>query len=153
MKQLQFPSYSFRFKNSENKVAIFDEIRKKFIIITPEEWVRQHVVQFLLQDKKYPKSHINVEKLLKINDLNKRYDVVVYNPDGSIFILVECKAPEIKISQHTFDQIARYNMTLNAEYLMVTNGLNHYFCKMDYEKEKYDFLPELPEYQSLNSIK
>ena len=152
MKQLQFPSYSFRFKNSENKVAIFDEIRKKFIIITPEEWVRQHVVQFLLQDKKYPKSHINVEKLLKINDLIKRYDVVVYNPDGSIFILVECKAPEIKISQHTFDQIARYNMTLNAEYLMVTNGLNHYFCKMDYENEKYDFLPELPEYQSLNSI-
>ena len=153
MKQLQFPSYSFRFKNSENKVAIFDEIRKKFIIITPEEWVRQHVVQFLLQDKKYPKSHINVEKLLKINDLNKRYDVVVYNPDGSIFILVECKAPEIKISQHTFDQIARYNMTLNAEYLMVTNGLNHYFCKMDYENEKYDFLSELPEYQSLNSMK
>ena len=148
MKQLQFPAYSFRFKNSENKVAIFDEIRKKFIIITPEEWVRQHVVQFLLHDKKYPKSHINVEKLLKINDLNKRYDVVVYNPDGSIFILVECKAPEIKISQHTFDQIARYNMTLNAEYLMVTNGLNHYFCKMDYEKEKYDFLSELPEYQS-----
>ena len=153
MKQLQFPTYSFRFKNSENKVAIFDEIRKKFIIITPEEWVRQHVVQFLLQDKKYPKSHINVEKLLKINNLNKRYDVVVYNPDGSIFILVECKAPEIKISQHTFDQIARYNMTLNAEYLMVTNGLNHYFCKMDYENEKYDFLPELPEYQSLNSMK
>ena len=148
MKQLQFPTYSFRFKNSENKVAIFDEIRKKFIIITPEEWVRQHVVQFLLQDKKYPKSYINVEKLLKINDLNKRYDVVVYNPDGSIFILVECKAPEIKISQHTFDQIARYNMTLNAEYLMVTNGLNHYFCKMDYENEKYDFLSELPEYKS-----
>jgi hypothetical protein len=153
MKQLQFPSYSFRFKNSENKVAIFDEIRKKFIIITPEEWVRQHVVQFLLQDKKYPKSHINVEKLLRINGLNKRYDVVVYNPDGSILILVECKAPEIKISQQTFDQIARYNLTLNAEYLMVSNGLNHYFCKMDYEKEKYDFLTELPEYQSLNSIK
>jgi hypothetical protein len=147
MKQLQFPTYSFRFKNSENKVAIFDEIRKKFIIITPEEWVRQHVVQFLLQDKKYPKSHINVEKLLKINGLIKRYDVVVYKPDGNITILVECKAPEVKISQSTFDQIARYNMTLKAEYLMVTNGLNHYFCKMDYENEKYDFLSELPEYQ------
>jgi len=146
MQHLEFPTYSFRFKNSENKVAIFDEIRKKFIIITPEEWVRQHVVQFLLQEKKYPKSHINVEKLLKINDLNKRYDIVVYNPDGSIFILVECKAPEIKISQHTFDQIARYNMTLKSEYLMVTNGLNHYFCKMDYEKEQYDFLSELPDY-------
>ena len=147
MKQLQFPSYSFRFKNSENKVAIFDEIRKKFIIISPEEWVRQHVVQFLLQDKKYPKSHINVEKLLKINNLTKRYDVVVFKPDGNISILVECKAPEVKITQCTFDQIARYNMTLKAEYLMVTNGLNHYFCKMDYEKEQYDFLQELPEYQ------
>ena len=147
MKQLQFPTYSFRFKNSENKVAIFDEIRKKFIIISPEEWVRQHVVQFLLQDKKYPKSHINVEKLLKINNLTKRYDVVVFKPDGAISILVECKAPEVKITQSTFDQIARYNMTLKAEYLMVTNGLNHYFCKMDYEKEKYDFLQELPEYQ------
>jgi hypothetical protein len=147
MKQLQFPTYSFRFKNSENKVAIFDEIRKKFIIISPEEWVRQHVVQFLLQDKKYPKSHINVEKLLKINNLTKRYDVVVFKPDGNISILVECKAPEVKITQSTFDQIARYNMTLKAEYLMVTNGLNHYFCKMDYEKEQYDFLQELPEYQ------
>jgi hypothetical protein len=147
MKQLQFPTYSFRFKNSENKVAIFDEIRKKFIIISPEEWVRQHVVQFLLQDKKYPKSHINVEKLLKINNLTKRYDVVVFKPDGNISILVECKAPEVKITQSTFDQIARYNMTLKAEYLMVTNGLNHYFCKMDYDKEQYDFLQELPEYQ------
>lgn len=147
MKQLQFPTYSFRFKNSENKVAIFDEIRKKFIIVTPEEWVRQHVVQFLLQDKKYPKSHINVEKLLKINGLIKRYDVVVYKPDGNITILIECKAPGVKISQSTFDQIARYNMTLNADYLMVTNGLNHYFCKMDYQNEKYDFLTDLPEYQ------
>ena len=147
MKQLQFPTYSFRFKNSENKVAIFDEIRKKFIIVTPEEWVRQHVVQFLLQDKKYPKSHINVEKLLKINNLNKRYDVVVYKPDGNITILIECKAPGVKISQSTFDQIARYNMTLNADYLMVTNGLNHYLCKMDYQNEKYDFLTDLPEYQ------
>jgi hypothetical protein len=147
MKQLQFPTYSFRFKNSENKVSIFDEIRKKFIIITPEEWVRQHVVQFLLQDKKYPKSHINVEKLLKINNLTKRYDIVVFKPDGNITLLVECEAPEVKITQSTFDQIARYNMTLNADYLMVTNGLNHYFCKMDYEKEQYDFLQELPEYQ------
>lgn len=146
MQQLDFPSYNFRFKNSENKTAIFDEIRKKFIILTPEEWVRQHVVQYLLQEKKYPKSLINVEKLLKINGLTKRYDVVVFNKDGSIFILVECKAPEIKITQNTFDQIARYNMTLDAQYLMVTNGLNHYFCQMDYENEKYQFLKELPDY-------
>src|SRR3970040_2143603 len=132
MQKLNFYSYSFRFKNSENKVAIFDEIRKKFIVLTPEEWVRQHVVRFLLEEKNYPKSHINVEKVLKVNGLRKRYDVVVYNPDGSIYILIECKAPEIKIAQAAFDQIARYNMTLDAQFLMVTNGLAHYFFQMDF---------------------
>lgn len=144
---MNFPVYSFRFKNSENKVSIFDEIRKKFILLTPEEWVRQHVVQFLLQDKKYSKSYINVEKLIKINDLSKRYDVVVFQPNGEIFLLIECKAPEVPISQQTFDQIARYNLVLKAKYLMVTNGLNHYFCQMDFENEKYVFLKELPEYK------
>ena len=148
MQNLNFPNYSFRFKNSENKVSIFDEIRKKFILLTPEEWVRQHVVQFLLQDKKYPKSYINVEKLIKINDLSKRYDVVVFQPNGEIFLLIECKAPEVPISQQTFDQIARYNLVLKAKYLMVTNGLNHYFCQMDFENEKYVFLKELPEYSN-----
>ena len=148
MKKLNFPVYSFRFKNSENKVSIFDEIRKKFILLTPEEWVRQHVVQFLLQDKKYPKSYINVEKLIKINDLSKRYDGVVFQPNGDIFLLIECKAPQVPISQQTFDQIARYNLVLKAKYLMVTNGLNHYFCQMDFENEKYVFLKELPEYSN-----
>ena len=148
MQKLNFPVYSFRFKNSENKVSIFDEIRKKFILLTPEEWVRQHVVQFLLQDKNYPKSYINVEKLIKINDLSKRYDGVVFQPNGEIFLLIECKAPEVAISQQTFDQIARYNLVLKAKYLMVTNGLNHYFCQMDFENEKYVFLKELPEYSN-----
>jgi hypothetical protein len=147
MKKLNFPVYSFRFKNSENKVAIFDEIRKKFMLLTPEEWVRQHTVQFLLQDKKFPKSYINVEKLIKINDLSKRYDVVVFQPNGEIFLLIECKAPEVPISQNTFDQIARYNLVLKAKYLMVTNGLNHYFCQMDFENEKYIFLNELPAHE------
>ena len=129
-------------------MSIFDEIRKKFILLTPEEWVRQHVVQFLLQDKNYPKSYINVEKLIKINDLSKRYDGVVFQPNGEIFLLIECKAPEVPISQQTFDQIARYNLVLKAKYLMVTNGLNHYFCQMDFENEKYVFLKELPEYSN-----
>jgi hypothetical protein len=146
LKKLNFPTYSFRFKNSENKTAIFDEIRKKFILLTPEEWVRQHTVQFLLQDLKYPKSYINVEKLIKINTLNKRYDIVVFQPNGEIFLLIECKAPEVAISQQTFDQIARYNLTLKAKYLMLTNGINHYFCQMDFEHEKYIFLKELPSY-------
>jgi hypothetical protein len=147
MQKLNFPAYSFRFKNSENKVSIFDEIRKKFMVLTPEEWVRQHTVQFLLQEKNYPKSYINVEKLVKVNDINKRYDAVVFEPDGTIFLLVECKAPEVKISQDTFDQIARYNLKLKAKFLMVTNGLNHYFCQMDFEEEQYIFLKELPDFR------
>ena len=147
MQKLNFPTYTFRFKNSENKVSIFDEIRKKFVILTPEEWVRQNVVRFLLEEKKYPKSYINVEKIIKVNSLTKRYDIVVFKPNGKIFLLIECKAPEIPIAQNTFDQIARYNMILVSEYLMVTNGLNHYFCKMDLENEKYLFLKELPEFQ------
>ncbi|MFC5683536.1 type I restriction enzyme HsdR N-terminal domain-containing protein [Flavobacterium sp. MAHUQ-51] len=150
MQKLNFPTYNFRFKNSENKMAIFDEIRKKFIILTPEEWVRQHVVRFLLEEKQCPKSLINVEKVLLVNGLRKRYDVVVFNPDGSIQILVECKAPEVKITQMTFDQIARYNMTMKSTYLMVSNGLNHYFCQMDYQNEKYQFLAELPNYNINN---
>ncbi|MCF8714543.1 type I restriction enzyme HsdR N-terminal domain-containing protein [Joostella atrarenae] len=146
MQQLNFPAYTFRFKNSENKVHIFDPIRKKFIQLQPEEWVRQHVVSFLMAEKNYPKSLINVEKELQINRLKKRYDVLVYNSDGSIRLIVECKAPAIKITQETFDQIARYNLTIKAEYLMVTNGLDHYYCKMDYEQEKYIFLKDIPSY-------
>lgn len=146
MQKLNFPAYTFRFKNSENKTAIFDEIRKKFVLLTPEEWVRQHVVKFLTKDKKYPVSYVNVEKVIKINGLTKRYDVVVFQPDGKIYLLVECKAPEVVITQSVFDQIARYNMTLDAKYLMVTNGLNHYFCQINREQEQYIFLPDLPEY-------
>jgi hypothetical protein len=143
MEQLNFPACNFRFKNSENKVAVFDEIRKKYVVLTPEEWVRQHVVKYLINDRGYPKSLINVEKLLKVNGLTKRYDVVVFNSDGSIHLLVECKAPSVKISQHVFDQIARYNLTMNATLLMVTNGLEHYYCRMDFENEKYIFMREL----------
>lgn len=148
MQKLNFPDYAFRFKSSENRAAIFDEIRKKFILLTPEEWVRQHVVKFLLEQKNYPKSHINVEKIIKLNDLTKRYDVVVFQPDGKIVLLVECKAPEVAITQNTFDQIARYNLKMDAQYMMVTNGLNHYFCQMDYEQEQYRFLPDIPAYSN-----
>ena len=152
MQKLNFPDYAFRFKSSENRVAIFDEIRKKFILLTPEEWVRQHVVKFLAEQKNYPKSHINVEKIIKLNGLTKRYDVVVFQPDGKILLLVECKAPEVPITQNTFDQIARYNLKMDAAYMMVTNGLNHYFCQMDYEQEQYRFLPDIPAYEKWTAI-
>ncbi len=148
MEQLNFPNFQFRFKNNENKISIFDEIRKKFIVLTPEEWVRQNTIQFLVIEKLIPKSLINVEKSLKINGLVKRYDIVVFNTDGSIFLLVECKSTTVNVTQATFDQIARYNMTIKAQLLMVTNGLNHYFCQMDYLNNKYVFLKDLPNYKT-----
>ena len=146
MQQLNFPTYSFRLKNSENKVSIFDAIRKKFVVLQPEEWVRQHCVKYLIEEKKYPQSLINVEKELRINGLRKRYDIVVFNPDGTIHLIVECKSSKISINQDTFDQIARYNLALNATYLMVTNGMNHYYCSMDFEKKRYEFLRDIPNY-------
>ncbi len=148
MLQLDFSNYSFRFKSNENKRLIFDEIRKKFVVLTPEEWVRQHVVQYLILEKNYPKSHINVEKQLLLNGTKKRYDVVVFNTDGSIHLIVECKAPSIKIAQDTFDQIARYNLVTNATYLMVSNGLQHFYCQLDYQEERYQFLKKLPEFKA-----
>ena len=146
MQKLNFPTYSFRFKSNENKISIFDSIRKKFVVLQPEEWVRQHCVEFLINEKGYPKSLINIEKKLTINSLKKRYDIVVFNSNGSIHLIVECKAPKIDIKQDTFDQIARYNLELNATYLMVTNGLNHYYCQMDFKNERYQFLKEIPAY-------
>ena len=148
MQNLNFPTYSFRLKNSENNTHIFDVIRKKFVVLQPEEWVRQHCVQYLIQEKNYPISLINVEKVVVINGLKKRYDIVVFNPDGSLALVVECKAPKVKITQAAFDQIARYNLALKAPYLMVTNGLNHYFCTMNHDLENFEFLETIPNYNT-----
>lgn len=147
MQKLNFPQFEYRFKSTENKVSIFDVIRKKFIVLQPEEWVRQHCVHYLINEKNYPKSLINVEKELNINGLKKRYDIVIFNSDGSILLIVECKSYDITINQDTFDQIARYNLALNAEFLMVTNGLNHYYCQMDTKAERYQFLRDIPNYK------
>tara|TARA_B100000767_G_scaffold132068_1_gene125443 strand:- start:4237 stop:4683 length:447 start_codon:yes stop_codon:yes gene_type:complete len=147
MEQLNFPNYIHTFKNKENKRYILDLIRKKYLLLTPEEWVRQNCINFLISALSYPKSLINVEKQIKINGKLKRYDIVVFNPDGNVNILVECKAPSISINQDTFDQIAQYNMTLNSNYLMLTNGKEHYFCIMNFGNKTYSFIKELPKYK------
>ncbi|OCK42857.1 restriction endonuclease subunit R [Tenacibaculum soleae] len=147
MQKLNLPNYIFKLKSNENKTLIFDKWRKKYLVLTPEEWVRQHFVQYLIDEKKYPVSLIAIEKQLTINNLKKRTDIVIFSSDGMPDIIVECKAPKIKISQDTFDQIARYNLKLNANYLVVTNGLHHYFCKLDKENETYIFLKDIPNYQ------
>lgn len=147
MRQLNFKQYSFRFKNRENKPLIFDVVRKKFMVLTPEEWVRQNTIQYLVKELNIPLSLINVEKQIKLHGTIKRYDIVTFNPDGSIYLIVECKADSIKISQDTFDQIARYNLVLKSTFLMVTNGLDHYYCKMDLQNKRYSFLETLPVYK------
>lgn len=147
MHPLNFPNYDFRFKNNENKIAVFDVLRKKFVLLTPEEWVRQHVLRFLLQEKGFPQSLLSVEKMLKVHGLTKRYDLLAYNPEGKVHLVVECKAASVKVTQETFDQIARYNLALQSKFLMVTNGLMHYYCKMDYQNQKYVFLRELPHWK------
>lgn len=143
MLKLEFPNYTFKIKNNGNGDYIFDEIRKKYIKLTKEEWVRQNCVKFLINEKNFPSVLINIEKTIKINKLSKRYDIVVYKPDGGIKLLVECKSPEIKINQKTFDQIAVYNMNLKSEQLMVTNGLEHYYCEINYENKCYTFLKDI----------
>ena len=147
MQQLNFPSYPLQLKTSENKTLIFDIIRKKNIVLTPEEWVRQHCLWFLIEEKKYPKSLLNVEKQLLLNNQKKRTDIVAYSSNGNPLLIVECKAPSVKITQDTFDQIARYNMQLNSQYLLLTNGLEHYSCVIDHKNKQYQFLPEIPAFQ------
>lgn len=148
MIKLNLPTYSFKFKNKENKLYIFDNFRKKYVILTPEEWVRQNFILYLIEERKYPKSLIGIEKEFKINNLSKRFDILIFDKMGLPYIIIECKAPQIKITQDTFDQIARYNLRLKAKYLIVTNGLEHFFCSLDHENMKYDFLKEIPSYSA-----
>ena len=144
MEKLNFPDFDFRIKNKENHPYIWDIVRKKYIKLTPEEWVRQHTIHYLHFVKNYPLPWMNVEKQFTINSLHKRADIVVFNRDLKPYIIVECKAPQVKITQRTFDQIARYNLSLDADYLMLTNGLQHYYCRMDFHKHTYIFLPDIP---------
>ncbi len=147
MQTLNLPPYQFKLKQLGLRTQIFDAIRKKYVVLTPEEWVRQNFLQFLIQDKKFPSSLIAVEAGLKYNQLQKRMDVLVYDKLGSPHLMVECKAPEVKITQDVFDQIARYNMVFKVKYLVVTNGLHHFCCLMDYTKETYVYLEQIPVFE------
>lgn len=146
MQQLNFPTFPLKIKSKENNVVIFDIVRKKYVVLSPEEWVRQHCIHYLNSYKNYPLSLFAVEKKLTVNKLTKRTDILIFNALGAPYIIVECKAPSIKISQETFDQIARYNLKLKANYLMVTNGLTHFFCTLNSAEEKYNFLSDLPNF-------
>ena len=143
---LNLPSYPFKIIEREGKYYIFDFIRKKELLLSPEEWVRQHFVQYLILEKGISKNYISLEKGLQLHDLKKRTDILVFDENTMPNILVECKAPHVKITQAVFDQAARYNMVYNVKYLVVTNGLEHYYCEMDYECETYRFIEDLPNF-------
>lgn len=147
MQQLNLPNYSLKLKKEGVRTLIFDPIRKKYLVLTPEEWVRQNFIQFLIHEKGYPASLIAIEMGIDVLKTKKRCDIVLFNNEGKANVIVECKAPSIKISQETFDQIARYNMTLKTNLLIVTNGLQHYICVMDHENECYHFLKDIPNYK------
>ena len=148
LRPLNLPPYPFKITDDEGVLTIFDEIRKKNIIITPEEWVRQHFVQYLIQQKKYPKTLIKLEGGHKLYGKAKRSDIIVFNPDGQKMLMVECKAPSVKIDHKVFEQIARYNMVHKIALLAVTNGVEHYYCTIDFEKGSYLFIEDLPSYSS-----
>ena len=144
MLNLSFPNYEFRLKEINQKRFIFDEIRKKYIELTPEEWVRQNCVKFLINDRKFKRSLISIEKRIKLNNTVKRFDILVHDNYGNCNLLVECKAPNVKINQDSFDQILRYNQVINAKFLMITNGIINYYCKINKLQNKIEFLKKIP---------
>ena len=150
MVELNLPSYNHKVKKREDgSWAIWDRLRERWVALTPEEWVRQHFVEWLITDKGFPAALMGNEVSLTQNGIARRCDTVVGDRTGRPLVIVEYKAPNISITQKTFDQIVRYNMVLKARYLMVSNGLNHYCCRIDYEQNSYCFLETIPEYDKL----
>ena len=146
---LNLPQYSFRIQEKAGKKLIFDGFRRRWVALTPEEWVRQNFAKYLTEEKHYPASLVAIERSLRMNQRDFRTDIVLFSKSGNPLVVVECKAPEVKISQQVFDQIARYNLDLRVSYLIVTNGLTHYCCRFDQSELSYTFLPEIPDYKEL----
>ena len=149
MLPLNLPSYPVKIQVQNGKNVIFDPLRRKFVALTPEEWVRQHFVNLLTEIKGYPKGLLANEVQLNLNGTKKRCDTVLFDKNLQARMIVEYKAPHVEITQNVFDQITRYNMVLKVEYLIVSNGINHYCCRIDYTTMKYTFLPDIPAYGEL----
>lgn len=149
MIRLNLPSFEIKLRGSKECPLIFDILRKKYIAITPEEWVRQHFVHFLVEHKGYPTSLLANEIQLAVGDKVLRADSVLYSRELKPRMIIEYKAPHIPITQKVFDQISIYNMLLHVDYLVVSNGMQHYICRMDYDGKKYIFLEDIPDYEDL----
>ena len=146
---LNLPLFSFRIREQNGKKLIFDSFRRRWVKLNPEEWVRQNFARYLTEFKHFPASLVAVERSLRLNRHDFRTDIVLFSKSGLPLVVVECKGPEVKISQQVFDQIARYNLELRVSHLIVTNGLTHYCCRFDQTALTYTFLPEIPDYKEL----
>ena len=149
MYELNLPKYGIKIKNDKGHQSIFDVLRRKYVALTPEEWVRQHFVHFLIEHKGYPKALMANEIQLAIGNKKLRCDSVLYDRTLRPRMIIEYKAPTVNITQKEFDQITIYNMLLHVDYLVVSNGIKHYCCRMDYANQKYLFLEDIPDYQNL----
>ncbi len=149
MQLLNLPPYNPRLVKKNGKTYIYDSLRRKEVVLTPEEWVRQHFVNFLITVRSYPPERIANEVCINVNTTSKRCDTVIYDNYLKPLVIIEYKAPAINITKEVFDQISRYNSALKVPYLIVSNGLTHYCCHVDYQTMQYRFIPEIPEYSSL----
>jgi hypothetical protein len=149
MRKLNLPEYDFLYKDDGEIRYVMDVFRKRYVLLTPEEEVRQRFARYLVEEKEYPPSLMMTEYALKLNTMIRRCDILVHKPAGKPALLVECKAPEIQINQAAFDQVARYNLVFNVKYLMLTNGLKHYCCFVNFDTQKVSFLKEIPLYAGL----
>ena len=149
MFRLNLPTYEIKIAQRGNKQLIFDFLRRKYVALTPEEWVRQHFVHYLIEHKGYPAGLIGNEVELNVGEKRLRCDTILYNKVAQPQMIIEYKAPQIKLQQKTFDQISAYNLLLKVDYLIVSNGIQHICCRMDYENQKYCFLEDIPNYQEL----
>jgi type I site-specific restriction-modification system R (restriction) subunit len=150
MEPLNLPTYLFRIKEHHGKKYIFDEIRRRFVLLTPEEWVRQHTVNFLVKGKNFPMQLISVEKGFKLNRNRQRYDLLVYDRKGKPLMIIECKAPGVEINQQVFDQAGRYNHKHKAGYMLITNGMKHYCCFIDVASRQFSFLKDIPDFEQIS---
>lgn len=149
MEALNLPQTELKISQREGYSYVFDPLRRRYVRLTPEEWVRQHFVHFLIEHKGYPEGLLANEISLSLNQTTKRCDTVLYGQHAQPQMIIEYKAPHIQLSQRTFDQISRYNIVLRVPYLIVSNGLQHYCCHIDLERQAYQFLREIPDYKSL----
>ena len=149
MQALNLPAYDFTMREQDGKTDIYDPIRRKYVRLTPEEWVRQHFVQYLVQELSYRPGLFGIEAGFTYQRMKRRADVIVHDRRGKPLLMVECKAPDVPIGQKTFDQVARYNKVVRASYLVVTNGLEHYCYQVDYDQRTYHFLDGPPDFEAL----